>query len=257
MNSSLTNDPAAESGGAVSLVHRSDAAYEFALTSALLFAVVTVIRWVFGSGSPVAISNPRLGLLVIGVLVGVVILALIHSPWGKRSGAHLNPAVTVALWLMGVFPARGVPFYVAAQLAGAVAGTALGRLVWGPSVAAVRYGAVSPTATWNGAEVFMAEAGCLAAITLLAGFFVAHPAQARHLPLAVAVSVAATIALLGPVSGGSANPARQFGPALLAGDGRDLWIYLTAPVAGAAIGASVHHLLMRRRRSSSTAEVLP
>lgn len=66
------------------------------------------------------------------------------------------------------------------------------------------------------------------------------------LPPAIAVALTAIIALLGPLSGGSANPARQWGPALLSAQGTDLWIYLVAPVLGAVLGAGLHHLLIRR-----------
>lgn len=68
---------------------------------------------------------------VIGALVAVVLLGLILSPPGRRSGAHLNPAVSLALWLMCAFPGRAVVPYAVAQLCGALAGTALARLAWG------------------------------------------------------------------------------------------------------------------------------
>ncbi|WP_208643457.1 aquaporin, partial [Streptomyces diastatochromogenes] len=71
------------------------------------------------------------------------------------SGGHLNPAVTLALWLTGVFPGRGVLPYVAAQLTGSVAGTGLARLVWGPVVAdRMAYGAVQPRPAWSAVALF-------------------------------------------------------------------------------------------------------
>ena len=79
--------------------------------------------------------------------MGAVLLVLIRSPWGRRSGAHLNPAVSIGLWLMGAFPGRWVAPYAAAQLAGSLAGAGLARLVWGQAVPAapIRYAAVQPS----------------------------------------------------------------------------------------------------------------
>ncbi|MFJ3203046.1 MIP/aquaporin family protein [Streptomyces sp. NPDC086989] len=219
--------------------------YEFALTTLLMFAVVTVIRWVLDPASPLALANLRLALLVVGALVGALLFALIRSPWGRRSGAHVNPAVTLALWRLRAFPGRGVAAYVVAQLGGSIAGTVLGRLAWGPAVARVGYGAAAAAPSWNGWAVFGAEAGCLVVVTLVIGFFLAHPAHERWFPPALAVLVGAIVAVLGPLSGGSANPARQFGPVLLSGSTAGLWIYLVAPALGAVLGAAAHHFIQR------------
>jgi glycerol uptake facilitator-like aquaporin len=96
------------------------------------------------------------------------------------------------------------------------------------------------------AAVFLSEAGCVILLILVVGFFLAHPFYARLLPYAIGLSVALVIAFLGARSGGSVNPARQFGPAALSGRTVDLWICLVAPILGAVLGASVHHLLIRR-----------
>ncbi|MFG3206645.1 MIP/aquaporin family protein [Streptomyces sp. NPDC048192] len=219
---------------------------ELGLTTVLLFLVVTVVRWLRVPGSPLYIGDPPLALAVIGPVAGLLITALILSPWGRRSGGHMNPAVTVAVWLMDVFPGVSVLPYVAAQLAGSLLGAASGRLVWGPAVSQVGYGAVRPAAAWPPSAVFLAETGCMLVLVLAVGFLLAYPSFGRWLPHTVGACVALIIVILGPLSGGSANPARQFGPAVLADRQTDLLIYLTAPVAGAVLGASVHHLLYRR-----------
>jgi len=163
----------------------------------------------------------------------------------------MNPAVTVALWLMDVFPGRSVLPYVLAQLAGSAAGTGLGSLVWGRAVSfpQVDYAAITPAPTWQPASVFLAEAGSMIVLILIVGFILAHPGYTRLLPYAIGLSVGLVIAFLGPRSGGSINPARQFGPAALSGQTTDLWIYLLAPILGAVLGALVHHLLIRRFRT--------
>ncbi|MER7465316.1 aquaporin [Streptomyces sp. NPDC097981] len=223
--------------------------YEFALTAVLMFTVVTAIRWVLDPASPAVLGNVRLALLLVGALAGALVFGLFRSPWGRRSGAHVNPAVTLALWLLRAFPGRGVAVYVVAQLGGSLAGTALARLAWGPAVARVGYGAAAAAPSWNGWAVFAAEGGCLVVVTLVIGFFLAHPAHERWFPWVLAVLICTIVAVLGPLSGGSANPARQFGPALMSGSTARLWIYLVAPALGAALGAAAHHLIRRGRPS--------
>jgi glycerol uptake facilitator-like aquaporin len=226
------------------------AADEFVLTTVLLFLVVTMVRWLRDPASPLYIGDLQVALAVIGPLSGALLIALILSPPGRRSGGHMNPAVTMAVWLMDVFPGASVLPYALAQLSGSVVGTELGRLVWGQVVAipTVNYAAIRPGPGWDSAAVFLAEAGCMTVLILIVGNFLAYPAYHRWLPYTVGAAVAAVIAVFGPLSGGSANPARQFGPALLAGRFGFLWIYLVAPVVGAILGASVHGLLYRRLR---------
>lgn len=234
-----------------SLPHRlspARAADEFVLATVLLFLAVTAVRWLRDPGSALYIADLDAAIAVIGVFSGAVLTALILTPPGRRSGGHMNPAVTVSLWLMGAFPGRGVLPYVLAQLAGSAAGTALARLVWGRPVSlpSVGYAAIMPAPSWRPASVFLAEAGSMAAIVLIVGFLLARARFTHLLPYAVGLSVALVIALLGTRSGGSVNPARQLGPAALAGRTKDLWIYLVAPVLGAALGAWIGHLLGRR-----------
>ncbi|MFS4092579.1 MIP/aquaporin family protein [Streptomyces sp. AF1A] len=226
----------------------ADAAREFALTTILLFWVVTTARWLTSPDSPVAVGYPRVATAVVGMMIGIVLVLLIVSRPGRCSGAHMNPATSLALWLMGAFPGRYVPVYAAAQLAGSVAGTALGRLCWGPVVgrSAIRYAAVRPGPGWNTAMVMLAEAGCLMLVVLMVGFFLCRPDISRRLPYAVGAATVVIITVLGGWSGGSANPARQLGPALLSGGTRLLWVYLVAPLIGASLGAAIHCLLQRR-----------
>ncbi|WP_231158285.1 MIP/aquaporin family protein [Streptomyces sp. CNZ748] len=224
------------------------AADEFILTTVLLFLAVTVVRWLRAPDSPLYIADLNVALAVIGTISGIILTGLILSPPGKRSGGHMNPAVTVALWLMDAFPGRSVPPYALAQLLGSAVGTGLARLVWGPVVssASVDHAALRPAASWQPATVFLAEAGSMMLLILLVGFILAYPRYVRLVPYAIGISVAVVIAFLGPLSGGSINPARQFGPAAFAGQTIDLWIYLIVPVLGATIGAAIYHLFIWR-----------
>ncbi|GIF46266.1 glycerol uptake facilitator protein/aquaporin Z [Asanoa ferruginea] len=224
------------------------AAGEFVLTTVLLFIAVTVIRWLRHPESPLFISDLGSALVVIGVVSGAVLTALILSPLGKRSGGHMNPAVTVTLWLMDAFPGRRVVPYVLAQLAGSVAGAGLARLAWGSAVShpMVSFGAIRPAASWQPEAVFLAEAGSMVLFMLVVGFFLVRRRLAGLLPYLIGLGVGLVIAVFGPLSGGSINPARQLGPALLAGQTTDLWIYLVAPMLGAVVGSLIHRRLVRR-----------
>lgn len=221
---------------------------EFALTTVLLFITVTVVRWLRDPGSALYLADLYVALGVIGVVSGSVLTSLILSPPGRRSGGHMNPCVTVALWLMDAFPGRSVVPYVLAQLAGSVVGTGVARLVWGGAVShpSVAHAVIRPAATWRPADVFLAEAGAMMALIVLVGFILGYPRAVPVLPYVIGGSVALVIALLGPRSGGSINPARQLGPAVFSGQTTDLWIYLIAPVLGAVLGSATFHLFIWR-----------
>src|SRR5580698_1429554 len=236
----MSDDPGARGGSRP--LPLSYAGCELLLTTFLLFSVVTAVRWLRDPGSGVYIASLRPALAVLAGLTAVLLVVLVLSPPGRRSGGHMNPAVTIAVWLMDVFPGASVVPYVAAQLAGSATGVALGRLAWGAPVAAkaTRYAALGPAPGINSSAVFLGECGCMIVLTVLVGYFLAYPARNRSLAVAI------IIAPLGPATGGLGNPPRQFGPAVFAGQTTDLWIYLTAPIVGAVLGAGLHHLLYRR-----------
>ncbi|MFJ5646139.1 MIP/aquaporin family protein [Streptomyces sp. NPDC093223] len=222
--------------------------YEFVLTGIQMFCLVTAVRWFLAPSSPLAISGAQPALAVIAVVMAAVLFCLIRSPWGRRSGAHMNPALSLALWLMGAFPGRAVVRYAAAQMAGSLAGTALAGFVWRDAVrrAPVDFAVVRPAEGWQAPTVFAVEVASLVVVTLLVGFFLAHPQAATKLPYTLTVVTALIVASLGPRTGASNNPARQFGPAVLSGDFTNLAVYLVAPVLGGIIGAGIHRLLVRR-----------
>ncbi|MEV7369100.1 MIP/aquaporin family protein [Streptomyces sp. NPDC004279] len=225
------------------------AADEFVLTTVLLFLAVTVVRWLRDPHSPLYIADLQVALVVIGAVSGAILTGLILSPPGRRSGGHTNPAVTVGLWLMDAFPGRHVLPYVLAQLAGSATGTGLARLAWGQAVALppVSHAAIRPARTWQPVPVLLAEVGGMLALTLVIAFFVARPRFIRGLAPVIGLSVGVVIATLGPLSGGSVNPARQLGPAAFSGQTTDLAIYLVGPIIGAVLGAGAHRLLVRAR----------
>ncbi|MEU5811118.1 aquaporin [Streptomyces sp. NPDC047718] len=224
------------------------AVYEFALTTGLLFVVVTAARWMAGPGTPLAELLPTFTsqLVVMGLLVGAIVTAVLGPSMRHGTAGHLNPAVSIGLWMLRVFPGKAVPPFVVAQLAGSVAGAALAGLVWGDAAGKVGYAAMAPAPGWGSGAVFAVEAAAMAVIMLIVAFLGTRPPLLRFLPPVIGVCVAAVIVFLGPLSGGGANPARQLGPAVLAGATGHLWAYLLAPVAGAAVAAALAPLTRRR-----------
>jgi glycerol uptake facilitator-like aquaporin len=225
-------------------------AYEALLTACLLFGVASVVRWVIGA-SPISRALPdiHLELLVVGLVVGLLLAGLILSPLGKASGGHLNPAISLAMWRFGVFPGRGVLPYWAAQLGGSLLGVLLARVAWGPPVARAPcvYSALRPAPGWSNAALFPAETASMAVIVLLVGFFLSVPRLVPWVPWLVGGLIGAAIAGLGTVTGGSVNPARQFGPAVLAGQFGFLASYLLAPLVGAVVAAWLLGHIARRQ----------
>jgi glycerol uptake facilitator-like aquaporin len=220
-------------------------------TSVLLLGTISVVRWLISSDSALARSVRGLPVRVaiVGVVVGALLALLIVSPLGRRSGGHFNPAVTVSFWLMGALPAVDVAPYIAAQLIGSLSGTAVSRLIWGGVIAdpSVAYGVVQPHEGWSVASVVLVEAGSVVVLMGGVAFFLARPALRAWTPLLVGVVVAAVIGTTGPSTGGSFNPARQFGPAILSGRTAFLWCYLAAPLAGAVVVGASYRLMATRR----------
>ncbi|WP_406358112.1 aquaporin [Streptomyces sp. NBC_01635] len=228
-------------------------AYEFALTTVLLFAVVSLIRCLALPGSPLAIGDPQTLFAVAGVAVAALIAGLMYSPPGRRSGGHMHPGVTVFLWSSGLFPARAVLPYIAAQLAGSVAGTALAGLVWGGAVRQVGHGAVHPAPGTGAVELFLIEGAALAAVFVAVALVMTRPALGALIPAAIGVGVGVVIATLGTVTGASINPARAFGPALLSGTYEHFWNYMIAPVVAPALVGLAHRALRARRTTAPAA----
>jgi glycerol uptake facilitator protein/aquaporin Z len=228
-----------------------DSAIELILTSILLFAVVTIVRWVIGP-SPISRAIPGIHaeLWIVGAAVAVVLAGLILSPPGRASGGHTNPAISLAMWRFGVFPGAGVIPYSIAQLLGSVLGVVAARTVWGRIVAEppVVYAALQPGPGWSTWELFVVEAFGTTVIVFVVGLCLTVQRLTSFVPWIVGSMVGLGIALLGTATGGSLNPARQFGPAVASGQTRFLWAYLLAPMFGAAIAAWLRRKIQRRRR---------
>lgn len=180
-----------------------------------------------------------LGTVGIALVFGLVIMAMVYAT-GHLSGAHLNPAVTLAFALTRHFPCREALAYIGAQLAGAIAGAALLLAVWPSEPASL--GATVPSVGAGSAVVYEAVLTAFLMFTIMA-----VATDTRAVGAAAAIAIGGTIGLDalfgGPITGASMNPARSIGPALVAGELHDLWIYVVAPIAGAALGALAYQLV--------------
>jgi len=169
---------------------------------------------------------------------GLWVAALVFA-FGDISGAHINPAVTLGFAVGGRFSWRQVPGYLGAQLAGAAAGAGLLRLLF-PT--AITLGQTNPQGSVGqtfGIEVAITFTLMLVVLQIATG----AKEKGATAGLAVGFTVLAMVLFAGPVSMASLNPARSFGPALVAGDLTHLWIYLTAPVLGAILAVGADKLL--------------
>lgn len=194
-----------------------------------------------GAGAIVtdAESGGSLGTVGIALVFGLVIMVMIYAT-GHLSGAHINPAVTVAFTLTRHFPPRDAAAYVAAQLAGAAAGALLLLAVWTDAPADL--GATVPSIATGSAVVYE-----LVLTAFLMFVIMAVATDTRAVGAAAAIAIGGTVGLDalfgGPVTGASMNPARSFGPALASGEWTHFWVYVAGPLAGAAIGALAYQLV--------------
>ena len=202
----------------------------------------TAILLIFGTGAAVVDAQTHaLGHGGVAAAFGLMVFILIQS-LGETSGAHINPAVTVAFWARGRFPGRRVLPYAEAQLAGAALGSFLVRLIATPGSS---LGATLPAhGTWPalGIETFLTFWLLLVIFRVTSG--------SKEAGMLAGLAISATVALealvAGPLTGASMNPARSLAPALLSGNWTDWWVYLVGPVAGALLAVAVDRGLQLR-----------
>jgi len=221
---------------------------EFGLTTAFMAAVFSLVRWGIGSMAPGASATElRVRVVVVSMLVGLIIVGFAVSRPGRFSGAHMNPAITLGLFAFGTVPARRVLPYLAAQLSGSVAAALLTRLCWGSAVSQrpTRWAVVQPGPGWTAVSVALVEAVTLAVIVAVMCWI---SVRRRGWPLAWIVGGLFGVqgAVFGTLTGGSANPARQLGPALFSSDVHLLAVYLIAPVVGGMLAGWAAFRLRRR-----------
>lgn len=224
-------------------------ACECAGTALLLFIGVSAVVLMWAPGSPLPALEPAvLRRFVTGLLFAGGATAVVYSPLGQKSGGHINPAITLAFWRLGKFPAKHVIPYVLAQVLGAGAGVALALAVSGDRLRSVQFGATAPGPGWTWMAALPAEIACTFALAFLIFVSINKPALAAWTGLFAGGLVALMVAIVAPVSGMSVNPARSAAPALFVPLVRDQWLYIVGPIAGAWLAAAAY----RRQLGSST-----
>ena len=224
-------------------VHWREAALDGALIGLFLVSACAFGTLLEAEASPVrsGVPDPLVRRALMGAAMGLTAVALIYSPWGRRSGAQMNPAITLAFTRLGRMPRRDAPAYVIAQLIGAALGVALMGLALGPPLALppVRFVETvpGPLGAWPafGAELLLSATLMLVVLET--------STRERLAPWTGAIAgalVATWIFVEAPISGMSLNPARTLGSALAAGRLEHLWIYSVAPPLGMWLAAEIH-----------------
>ena len=190
-----------------------------------------------------------------GISIGATIFAIVLTPWGKQSGGHLNPAITLTFYRLGNVEFWDAIFYGVVQFAGATAGVAIASalLLGAPANATIRYAATLPG--MHGAGVaFIAEVAISFVLMFTVLFASNHTLASRYTPYFVGTLYAIFITLETPLSGMSMNPARTFGSAFLGRYWHALWLYFLAPTVGMLVAAELF-LLIRGGIGSSCAKL--
>jgi aquaporin Z len=200
-----------------------------------LFSACAVATLLWHPVSPIQrhLSSDAVRRMLMGLAMGMTIIAIVLSPWGKQSGAHFNPAVTATFYRLKKVALWDALFYCASQLLGAVGGVALASVVLqgAPAYKAVRYAATIP-GIYGNTIAFVAE--LIISFVLMSAILFAsnHQVLAPYTHYVAAILVAVYIAFESPISGMSTNPARTFGPAVYASCWHTLWIYFVGPPLG-------------------------
>jgi aquaporin Z len=200
--------------------------------------------------SPIAgwSADPLIRRIPMGLAMGLTAAALIYSPMGQRSGAHMNPAVTLTFLRLGRIAPLDAAAYIVAQFAGGVGGmlVAVRLLRELPSHASVNYVATVP-GPLGAAAAFSAEVAIACALMGTVLGMTSRPALSRYTGAGVSVLLTVYIVFEAPLSGMSLNPARTLASNVLAGEWSSLWVYFLAPTLGMLIAGERH----RRRHAAA------
>ena len=174
---------------------------------------------------------------LMGLGVGATVAAIVKSPWGKQSGGHFNPALTLAFYRLGKMRLPDAVIYVVAQFSGAIIGVCIARYLMPVGRPAIRYAVTAGIC--GSAVAFIGE--LTISFALMSTILVSTNSRSltRYTPYLVGLLYAIFITLEAPLFGMSMNPARSFGPALHVSHWHAIWLYFTAPTLGMLIAAEV------------------
>lgn len=205
------------------------------MLSACIFTVL-----LFHPASPVLVWLPHAAgrRMLMGIAMGLTAVGIIKCPWGQRSGAHFNPAITLTFLFLGKIGLTDALFYIFFHFVGGIGGVALAALMLGSSLAspAVEYAVTVPGPLGTGAA-FAAEFFMAALLMTVVLITSNAPRLAHFTAYLMGVLIASYILIFAPISGFSINPARTTGSAVFAHIWTAAWVYFTAPVLGMSIAA--------------------
>jgi aquaporin Z len=213
------------------------------MVSAGLFAT---LLWYPASPVAQAVPDGMLRRALMGLIMGLTAIAIIYSPWGQQSGAHINPAVTLTFWRLGKIATWDAVFYVLAQFAGGALGVLAVLALLGATFAdpPVSYLATMPGVAGTAAAL-LAEAVISFGLMLVILLAANTPGLMRLTGVFAGCLVALYITVEAPLSGMSMNPARTFASALPSQLFDALWIYFVGPAAGMLLAVEAYRLIRR------------
>ncbi len=231
---------------------------EFLGTALLLIGGLSAVIVVASPASPVAaLALPGwLARGVAGALFGLTGTLVTVSALGRHSGAHLNPAMTLAFLVKGKISASHAALYVVSQSLGAITGAWV-VLLWGTVAEPLTDGATTPMQGINPFVAVALEALCTVVLVGTVFVFLSHPRLRRFTAWTMSPMYAVMVSLEAPFTGTSTNPARSLGPAVATGTWQGFWIYLVGPALGALLGVALARALGRGRAHVHEARVAP
>jgi len=235
--------------GLISAPDFLDPALEWRRLFAEVWGTFLLVMVAAGGGVVAAQSHGAITLGMQVVAPGLMVMAIIYF-MGTVSGAHLNPAVTLAFAVRRNFPWRRVPGYILAQLAGGIAAALFLRAMFGT------VGALGATLPGNGINSLQALAMEVVLSAGLVNTILGTASGARNIGTNGAIAVGGYIVLAGlwaaPISGASMNPVRSLAPDLVRGDFDTTWIYVAGPILGALIGVAFEWILKGKPTPAGT-----
>jgi aquaporin Z len=215
-------------------------------TAILLLVGLSIVIFMFGSGTPMSRLIPHEGIrrLITGFLFGTTGASIALSRIGKISGAHINPVVSLGFGIIGRLSLKLTMVYITAQLIGAVIGS-LPLLLWGQMGRSVAFAATLPGAGYSTLEVFLGEVVTTFSLISLLSLFLAYRKIRRFTPALFPPLYSIMVWAEAPISGTSTNPARSLGPAIISGQWQGWWIYWAGPVLGTILALLVFNYLAK------------
>ncbi|MCC5668192.1 aquaporin [Nostoc sp. CHAB 5784] len=226
-------------------LHWAEYAAELLGTALLVFVGLSAVVFNFSAGLPMEqwIPDRSSRLLLTGLMFAGTGSLIAISPLGKLSGAHINPALSLAFWVRGKMHRIDFVGYVFGQFLGAILGATVLIGVWKEYATNVKNGMTLPSNSYSLGVVFLAEVSMTFLLVFAIFIFLSQHRLLRWTPLMTWLLVATMVWLESPISGTSLNPARSFGPAFVSGNWQDQWIYGIAPSLGSLLAVGAFHFL--------------